>query len=183
MHSPLPLARRSAVTLGAAALLVAGLTVATGADAATPGSGTVSPTAPSLTYSSGPFLVSNVTGTAGAVDCSAPMSCDDFSLRVDTPAGYGTDHRLKVSVAWANAVADFDLYLLDSSGRQVAAAASSADPEVVLADPTPGTYTVRVVPYTVAGDSFTTTVSLPGTPPAAHALDGPGHGLRQLRGA
>ena len=95
-----------------------------------------------------------------------PSSCDDFALTVDTPAGYETDHSLKISVGWANTVADFDVYLLDATGREVGAAASSADPEVVLTAPTAGRYTVRVVPYTVAGDSFTATASLLSRPTA-----------------
>jgi hypothetical protein len=168
---------RVRVLVGAGALLAAGLSLGAGADAATPASGTVSSTSPTLTYAGGPFLVSNVTGTAGAIDCSVPGSCDDFALTVDTPAGYGIDHNLKISVGWTNSVADFDVYLLDSAGREVAASASSADPEVILTAPTPGKYTVRVVPYTVAGDSFTATVSMPSTPAPAATSTAPASGF------
>lgn len=172
----LPAGRRG-VALGAAALLVAGLTAFAGAEAATPSSGTVSDGAPTLTYTGGPFLVSNPTGTAGDVDCSLPNSCDDFALTVNTPAGYGDGHALKISTRWANAVADFDVYLLDSTGREVASAASSADPEVILTAPNAGAYRIRVVPYAVAGDSFTTTVSLEATPaaPTPSTLPAPGY--------
>ena len=168
------LSRRRGVAAIAATLLVAGLTAAVGsADAATPASGTLTPTSPTLTYTGGPFLVSNPSGTAGTVDCTAPMSCDDFGLTVATPAGYGTAHSLRIKVAWTNTVADFDVYLLDArTGREVAASASSADPEVVLTAPDSGSYTVRVVPFTVAGDSFTATVALadvPAPPPPSTA--------------
>ncbi|MCW2777260.1 MAG: hypothetical protein JWN17_985 [Frankiales bacterium] len=163
-----PRARRAGVALGAAVLLATALPAlsAGGAAAATPAAGTVSATSPTLTYTSGPFTVSNATGNAGTVDCSAPNSCDDFALTVATPADYATGHTLKVSTAWTGAAADFDVYLLDSAGHEVASAATSANPEVILTVPTAGAYTVRVVPFTVAGDSFTTTVSLAGTPAA-----------------
>ncbi len=166
---------RRGVAAAAAALLVAGLTASSAAPAAaaTPASGTLTPTASSLTYSGGPFVASNPTGTSGTVSCAAPSSCDDFGLTVATPAGYGTGHSLKISVAWTGPVADFDLYVLDkASGREVAASASSSNPEVILAAPDSGSYTVRVVPFAAAGDSFTATASLTSTalpPPPASA--------------
>lgn len=103
----------------AAAVLAVGLTAVLlpPADAATPASGTVSDTSPSVRYTAGPFVAPNVTGTAGAVNCTAPQSCDDYALTVATPAGYGTTHSLKVTVSWPTAAADFDVYLLDSAGR------------------------------------------------------------------
>lgn len=154
------------VAAGAAMVLLCGVGAGTVgvADAATPSSGVVSPTAPVLSYTAGPFAVSNPSGNAGPVNCTAPGSCDDFALTVNTPAGYGTGHSLKISVAWSNTVADFDVYLLNSSGATVASAASSADPEVIVTAPDAGAYTVRVVPATVAGDSFTATVALQNNP-------------------
>src|SRR6478672_2630324 len=110
------------------------------AQAATPNAGSISDTSPSVTWTGGPFAVPNTTGTAlGQPDCSAPQSCDDFTLTVDTPAGYGTDHDLVITTQWPNTAADFDAYLLDGTGAVVASAASSADPEVIMAAPTSGT--------------------------------------------
>jgi len=55
--------------------------------------------------------------------CPAPAApCDNFTLHVNTPAGYGTGHSMNVAVSWPNPAADFDLYLLpeaDVAGRQV----------------------------------------------------------------
>jgi len=104
-------------------------------------------------------VVPNVTGTSGTVTCG-PGLCDDFALHVSTPSGYGASHQLKVTVGWPVAAADFDIYLLDSAGNEVTSAASSSDPEVMLTAPTSGDYTVRVVPFAPAGQSYTATAAL-----------------------
>src|SRR5947208_1257005 len=133
----------SAVGVLAASFLVQGSL----AHGSTPAAGTVTDTSSPATWTGGPFLVANVTGTAGTVDCTAPQSCDDYSLTVATPAGTGDTKNLKISVSWQNSAADFDVYVLDSAGNEVASAASSSDPETVIMPPTSGTYTVRVVPF------------------------------------
>ncbi len=54
----------------------------------------------------------------------------------------------EVRISWPDASVDWDVYVYDDMGRQVASAASLADPEVaVLIDPLPGTYTIRVENY------------------------------------
>ena len=140
--------------------IVAALTLALGVglgglaastEAATPTQATISDTTTTTSWTGGPFVAPNPTGAAGAPDCTAPGSCDDFALHVRTPAGYGGTHRLKIQVGWTNTAADFDVYLLDQAGKTVATAASSADPETVLTAPTSGDYTVRVVPYAPLG--------------------------------
>ncbi len=137
-----------------AALLAFGLSAVPGT-ASTPSSGTLSSTSAVVTWGGGPFTVPNLTGTAtGAPDCSAPQSCDDFTLKVSTTAAYGSTHVLKIDVSWPTAAADFDLYVLDAAGNEVATSASSADPEEVVLPPTSGTYTVRVVPYAPLGESY-----------------------------
>ena len=148
--------------LGAMLLLGGALTALGSADAATPAEGSVSAGGDgSVGWTGGPFAAPNVTGNAlDAPDCSAPQSCDDFTLHVDTPSGYGQAHQLKVSVKWSNAAADFDLYLLDAHGDTVATAASSSDPELILAAPKAGSYTVRVVPYAPLGESYHATAKL-----------------------
>lgn len=169
-----PLHRSRTLALaGAGALLVGGVALwVVPASASTPATGSVSPTARSATWTGGPFTAGNPTGAAGPVDCTVPQSCDDFKLTVNAPAGYGSTNSLKVSVSWPLAAADFDVYLLDSTGKQVSASASSADPEVVQVPPNAGTYTVRVVPYTPLGQSYSATAQLvatPGAPPVSGA--------------
>jgi hypothetical protein len=165
------LVRTRTTRLLAAAALTASV-VATGVsatEASTPNAGTVSDTSTSTTWTGGPFVVANVTAQAtGLPNCTAPQSCDDFTLHVSTPAGYGDTHQLRIQVGWPTAAADFDVYLLDTAGNEVASAASSADPEVILTAPTSGTYTVRIVPFAPAGQSYSATASLvakPATPP------------------
>ncbi len=155
---------RSRAALAAVALLAClgvVLGMAGSGEASTPTQGTVSDEARTTQWVGGPFVTANVTGTAlEAPDCTAPTACDDFSLHVDTPAGYATTHQLKISVSWPNTAADFDVYVLDAAGHVVGTAASSADPEQVVLPPTSGTYTVRVVPFTPLGDSYTAKAAL-----------------------
>ena len=174
-----PTRPRHLVALGSAALLIAGLGVGTAGptQAATPTGGSLSPSAPNLHYTAGPFAVPNVTGTTGTVDCSAPGSCDDYALNVATPAGSAASYTVKVSVSWPNSAADFDIYLLDSAGREVAAAASSSDPEVMQVPGGPGRYTVRVVPYAPAGQSITADISLLSAPVAPPVSSAPPSGF------
>jgi len=162
-----------AVLAGAAT--VSALVVLPAADAATPASGTVSDSATSTTWTAGPFLVPNVTGTAGSVTCSAATPCDDYQLTVATPAGYDASHQLRIDVTWPDSAADFDIYLLDRAGNEISSAASSSDPEVILTAPTSGTYTVRVVPFAPLGESITGTASLVDLPaaPAPSAAPAP----------
>ncbi|MGW6359879.1 sialidase family protein [Streptomyces sp. NPDC055092] len=134
------------------------------AHAATPPSGSVSDTAPTTTWGAGPFVVPNVSGTAGTVSCGDPQLCDDYTLKVSVPAGYDAAHSLRIDAKWPDTAADFDLYVLDADGREVAAAASSSDPETVLLPAVSASYTVRVVPFAPLGDSFTGTASLVADP-------------------
>ncbi|MER6735616.1 sialidase family protein [Streptomyces puniciscabiei] len=142
------------------------------ADAATPSSGTVTDSASSVTWGGGPFVVPNASGAAGAVSCDALQPCDDYALRVAVPDGYDAGHSLRVEIKWGTPAADFDLYALDADGRQIAAAASTSDPEVLLLPAVSASYTLRVVPYDPLGESYTGTASLvtdPVNPPPSTA--------------
>jgi hypothetical protein len=169
---------RHLLSLVAAAALVTGtLTHSTSAAAAAPTEGTVTDSSTSVSWSGGPFVVPNATGNVlDAPDCTAPQSCDDFSLRVSTPAGYDATHALRIEVSWPQTAADFDVYVLDAQGNEVGTAASNADPEQVLLPPTTGTYTVRVVPFLPLGQSYTATATLVDqpTPPPPGTATPPG---------
>ena len=157
--------RRALVGCLSVAVAVVGLVTGSGVAAgSSPNAGTITDTSGPLSWSGGPFVAPNDTGTAGAVDCTAPQSCDDYSLTVATPAGFGNTDNLKISVGWQNSAADFDVYVLDAAGNTVATSASSADPETVVMPPTSGTYTVRVVPFTPLGQSYTATASMVSKP-------------------
>jgi hypothetical protein len=158
--------RRTAVRAAVLALTAAAITFGSATtDASTPSSGTVTDTSTSTAWGGGPFVVPNATAQAlDAPDCSVPQSCDDYTLNVSTPAGYGLDHQLVVKVGWSNTAADFDVYLLDSAGNLVSSAASSADPEQIIVPPTTGSYTVRVVPFAPLGESYSATAALTAQP-------------------
>jgi len=151
MQIPSVRRRLALVAAAATALAISGAVAASGS---TPSSGTVTDTSGPKTWTAGPFAVANVTAQAGDPVCSLPQSCDDYTLTVATPAGFGDTNDLKISVGWPNSAADFDVYVLNSAGATVASAASSSDPEVVVLPPTSATYTVRVVPFLPLGQSY-----------------------------
>ena len=100
---PVRLKSRSVAVLAGSALAAAAAIVP--AVAATPGSGSVSDTSPTATWTAGPFAVPNVTGQTGEVSCTAATPCDDYALSVDVPAGYDADHSLRVDVTWPDSAA------------------------------------------------------------------------------
>src|SRR3954451_4226910 len=165
--------RRLTGLAAAAALVGTALTHSTAAQASSPTEGSISDTSTSATWGGGPFVASNPSAQAsGLPDCTAPSSCDDYTLHVSTPAGYGDSHSLKIDVGWPQTAADFDVYVLDQAGAPVGEAASSADPEQVVIPPTTGTYTVRVVPFLPLGQSYSaraTLVDRPVPPPPGAA--------------
>ena len=127
--------------------------------AATPASGAISATSGAQTWGGGPFFVSNQSSTAvGAPLCNAALGCDDYLLTASFPGGVA-GASVRVAVAWTNPVAEFDLYVLDATGTVVAQAGSSASPNSVLVPATSGVYSVRIIPYQVAGDSYSASAS------------------------
>ena len=161
----LSLLRSPRTRFAAAGLLLAAALGAGSADAATPAEGTLTDTSPPVSWTGGPFANDNASALVlSPPQCDATLNpCDDFSLHVDTPAGYGTDHALVVDVSWADPSADFDVYVLDAAGDVVGSAASTADPEKVTIPPTSGDYTVRVVPYAATGQTYDASASLAAT--------------------
>ncbi len=155
----------STLVLGATAALVAASLGQGSAQAANPDEGTLSDTSGAVTWTGGPFTTDNASALLlSPPQCDATLNpCDDFTLHVATPAGYGNDHALTVSVSWADPSADFDVYVLDAAGNEVGGAASTADPEKVTVPPTSGDYTVRVVPYSAGTQTFSATASMTST--------------------
>jgi Big-like domain-containing protein len=154
-------------------LLAAGLALALGllaglSRAANPATGTITPTSGPLTYTAGPFAAANPSAQAfGLPDCTAPMSCDTFTLIVDA-ASVAATREVQVQIQWDVANADFDLYVLDASGSTlIKSSASSNDPETALFEipATATTYQILVAPFNPLGQSFRGTVSLVPFPP------------------
>ena len=158
------------VALAAAVCLAVAVLLATRfhTEAATPASGTVSLATPTLTYTSGPFTISNPTDQVdGVPTCDATHPCDDFKLTVDVPAGYDAVHYVKIQVAWPNqaTLAQYDIFVYklnpdDTLGPLVAANFFAVDPDVTTISAISGKYLLRIAPTIAQGDITTTTVSL-----------------------
>ncbi len=156
--------KRTKVLLIVAVLALVGLAILTTvSSAATPSSGTITPTSGALAYTAGPFLLANESGQGGVVTpvCQpgTPL-CDEYTLTVNASSVAATK-KLLIQVQWPTTTADFDLYILQGSNI-VASSHGTSDPETVFLNiPADGTtYTIRVIPTTPLGDSFTGTIAL-----------------------
>ncbi|HEX6510609.1 MAG TPA: hypothetical protein VF221_23515, partial [Chloroflexota bacterium] len=131
-------------------------------------SGTLTTTNTTLTYTHGPFFVANTTSASTATGgvaptCTAATPCDDYTLNVNVPAGTDAANVIQVQLAWdqsATALAEFDLWVLDSTGNVIASNQNGNTPDIVQIPAVSGTYTVRAVPYIPNGESYTGTISL-----------------------
>ncbi|MGW1290577.1 hypothetical protein ACWD4N_45150, partial [Streptomyces sp. NPDC002586] len=159
------------VPLGLAAALAA--TVLTGlapAQAAATASGAVlDPAHSNVSWQSPVYAKGTGGGTESCPGAAADPDnkvCDRFDLTVSVPEGYWDDNPeggVPLSVKWEKPSDDFDLYVYDDHGKQVASSAGTADPEATVIPRASGTYHVLVVPYDVHGNSFTGTAYLPAT--------------------
>src|SRR5690242_17299564 len=77
--------------------------------AATPSAGTLTDTSGPVTYSAGPFLVSNATPVPeldAGPECNNPIQpCDDYALTIALPAGYVTQHpnsAVRITASWTD---------------------------------------------------------------------------------
>jgi PKD repeat protein len=172
-----------AFTLCSAGVLLAMLSLAS-----TPSSGTLTNTSGPVSYTAGPFFVSNPTPIievdSGPECGGSSQPCDDFKLTVSLPAGYHTTNpnaSVKVTLSWTDSgsgSSDYDLYIYKTprgdctpsdctttTGGQAAdyQSATSNNPEIAtispLADGTQ-TYTIVVVPFTATGETVHVTAEL-----------------------
>ena len=154
------------VAVSALAGVAATLVAAGGADASTPASSTLAPPADGDTatveWSGGPY-----TGAVLDPSTCTATTCDTHAVALTIPADYWSSHRggVEVAIAWESSAEDYDLYVDDSQGRQIgsSAAGNTTSEQVDLGTLAPGTYTVRVVPYTTAGSTYSGTATLTGT--------------------
>jgi len=143
--------------------LVAALATVLGSSAmaANPGSGTVSPSSPTISYTGGPYTGSNPSGVIGDPDCDLfPGTCDDYLLTVDIDDAYLTAHpntAVEIKTTWPGP-SDFDLLMQTASGLTVNSSGNAAgQPEVITFYPNPGTtqYRLRTVVYSAVNETFT----------------------------
>jgi hypothetical protein len=156
--------------------------------ASTPTNGTLTESSGPLTYTAGPFNISNPTPVievdSGPECGSAAQPCDHYDLTVTLPSGYHAAHpnaSIKASLSWTDSGAgqsDYDLYIFknprpdctpndctqtDGSQQADYQSASSSNPEVATIAPVQdGTqkYTLVVVPFTATGETVNVTIEL-----------------------
>lgn len=133
-------------------------------EAASPGSGTISTGATSLSWTGKTFTAATpVPDVCPASVDAANVLCDHFQLTVNVPASFylGPQGGVEVSIAWPDNSNDFDLYIYDSNGNEVAhSAQGGTTSEQALVPLASGTYEVRVVPFTVINANYTGTATL-----------------------
>ena len=138
--------------------------------APTPGSGTLSTSNRSLTYTD-PIGSNTNPGhlVLGKPNCTVPNSCSIYTLTIDlsvsTPAlGYDpTKYQIFIDESWAPAANDYDTFVEDAAGNLVASNLSSGEPETITLDAatTPaGVYTIILEMSAGAPTPYTGTIVL-----------------------
>ena len=85
-----------------------------------------------------------------------------------------------ITITWGSSDNDFDLYVYDSAGNEVASSAQGGTTsEQAFIPNASGTYDVVVVPFTVINSVYSGNASFISQAPATYATGGPGayHGL------
>src|SRR6266478_3143287 len=118
--------------------------------AATPSSGTMSPTSPSATWGGGPFTES--TSDPVAADCTN-STCDNYILTV--------------RIDWTNPLNDLDLHAFDNAtGTEMAVDGQAVgNAEQVSFTGAPGVYRISVLVYRAVNESYTAVATLGTSPP------------------
>jgi hypothetical protein len=153
--------------------------------AATPSSGTLSTTSVSLSYSDGPFTLSNPTGATGqAPTCSDPTTspCSQFALTVSLPSGFVESRTGDTLITMSLFVPGYDVYsvyLEDATGNVLAyntgVGATVASPITAFQYTAVNgntQYKIVVVPTESSGGTFDATLSLSIPPPKSAVAPG-----------
>lgn len=169
MVSYIRVQRFCAIALFLLSVLLPGLVAA----ATNPPGGTLSLSTTTITYTGGPFLVSNRSTESGEIPpvCVADSTCSDFPLTVSIPTDDFNQYRLNVKVQWTNSGtttmgatnSNFDVFVFspDITGDQVGAVVSADNPEETSMIVGSGDYTVYVIPFDVSPTvTFTATLTL-----------------------
>lgn len=150
--------RRTLVAFAMLPLLTALLLTGQGrpVQAAAPPGGTIGPATPSVTWQGQTYTAGHtVADPAACPPATDPANtlCDHFLLNVNVPTTYWNTNTggAEISISWGSSQDDFDLYVYDASGTQVASSASGGTTsERVFVQSASGQYEVRVVPFLIA---------------------------------
>ena len=159
--------------------VVTAMLIAVAASAATtPASATLTPSNPSVSFTGGPFAVSNPSSPTGDTPpVCTPEICGQFAMTVAIPASDSHKYKAHVLVTWTSSgtttqgasSSDFDLYIYqpDFTGTEVGQGPGTTYPEHATFGVVNGNYTIYVVPYDVSPTvTFNATVSLEQIPDA-----------------
>ena len=164
--------------LAGVAVLAVGLVAAGAGRGATPGSGSIGPGTPPATWQGKTYDASVVADPAACPPASLDSAgvCDHFQLTVNVDPSYWTIAAggASVTIAWADSANDFDLYVYDAAGNEVASSAQSGTTsEQAFIKNASGTYDVLVVPYTVTSSGYSGSASFVSQTPATYTSGGP----------
>lgn len=179
---------KPSLTVIRTAVACAALALSCAVCAADPANGTITPDAPKLSFTGGPFLVPNVStqgevrDVAGDPVCqSTPgveLICDKFALKLDLPADYYTTNPqavVKLTMSWPPvtntpeaADSDYDFLLLDSSGAIIMEGEGTTNPETMVFCAAQGAqdYTIEIIPWAALGTSYQVDVEMVDEPKA-----------------
>ena len=166
--------------LAALAVVAVGAFVLAGAGAgATPSSGTLGPTAGTANWTGQHYAAAAVADPTACPPASLDpqnLVCDHFSLTVNVDPSYWNTNSggASVTISWASNANDFDLYVYDSSGNEVAhSAAGGTTSEQLMISNAAGTYDVVVVPFLVTDSGYSATASFVSQAGAGGSPTGP----------
>jgi hypothetical protein len=137
-----------------AATAPAAIGIAT-AEGATPSSGRVTPTRPSLTWQGDHFPLGSF---ATSLVCATGVTCDRFELNVGPRRFYRTNPRggVRIRIAWQDAANDFDLFVFDAETGEEAGSSlqGGTSSEQVFLKGASGSYDVFVIPFLVIDSEY-----------------------------
>lgn len=138
--------------------------------AASPSSGTIDPTNQILSWQGAFYAFGVNADPAQCPPAADPLNllCDHFFLNINLPSSFWLTNTgsVTITITWPSSTTqnDFDLFVYrQSDGAQVASSTlggGETQEQVVLQNPIPGVYEVRVVPFLVVDSSYSGSASL-----------------------
>jgi hypothetical protein len=143
-------------------LVLSSISMLRGVHAATPGSGTLTSTNLSVTWTGATY-----TAAANADPSMCPPNvdtmnflCDHFFLNINLASNFWTTHTgtVTITITWPSGSNDFDLYVYRQSDGQLVGSSTlgggETQEQVVLVNPIPGNYEARITPFLVTMSSY-----------------------------